>query len=197
MTAMNQDCEDEEKQQEPRPLSERLLQSRTVLMAEQINKELAQRVISHLLLLDQEDTEEPIDLYINSPGGDVDAGFAIYDIARYIDAPVRCISNGLTASAAVVVLLAPPAERRFSLPNSRFLMHQPSTGVKGSTADIKIEANEIIKMREKINRLIAGETDQDVEKVEQDTRRNYWIDAEQAQEYGLISKIIAHKDEIE
>ena len=185
-----------EKQQEEIDLRQRLLKSRTVLLAENITKDLAERITTKFLLLEQESESEPINLYINSPGGDVDAGFSIYDIARFVSAPVRCISTGLTASAAVVVLLAAPKERRFSLPNSRFLMHQPSTGVRGSTADIRIEANEILKIREKINKLISEETGQPVEKVENDTRRNYWIDAEEAQEYGLISKIIQKRSDI-
>lgn len=126
----------------------------------------------------------------------MDAGYAIFDMVRYISAPVHCISNGLTASAAVVVLLAAPPERRYSLPNSRFLMHQPSTGVKGSTADIKIEANEIIRIREKINNLIAQETGQNVEKVRKDTRRNYWIGAEDARDYGLVSEIVTNKKDV-
>lgn len=189
--------EEQEEQEEKKPLSYRLLESRSILIAEPVSKELAERVTTQLLLLDQDDDSEPINIYINSPGGDVDAGFAIFDMARYISAPVRCISNGLTASAAVVILLAAPKERRFSLPNSRFLMHQPSTGVRGTTADIKIEANEIVKIREKINELIAEETGQDVEKVQEDTRRNYWIDAEEASEYGLITKILNHKSDLD
>jgi len=191
------DEEEEEKKEKQKPaVFERLLKSRTVLLAEPIAKGLAERVTTHLLLMEEDDDEKPINLYINSPGGDVDAGFGIFDMIRFINAPVRCISAGLTASAAVIILLAAPRERRFSLPNSRFLMHQPSTGVRGSTADIQIEANEILKIREKINRLIAAETGQDVERVERDTRRNYWINAEQAKEYGLVSKIVQKKADL-
>lgn len=192
-------CNDEEGEEEKpgRPLGARLLEFRTILLAEPITKELAERVTAQLLLLDQDSDTEPIDLYINSPGGDVDAGFAIFDMVRFISAPVRCISNGLTASAAVVVLLAAPIERRFSFPNSRFLMHQPSTGVRGSTADIQIEAREILKIREKINKLISDETGQDVEKIQKDTRRNYWIDAQKAKDYGLISRIAQTRADLE
>lgn len=193
---MMEETDENEEQSDNSPLSQKLLKSRTVILAEPISKELAERVTTQLLILDEDDPESPIDLYINSPGGDVDAGYAIFDMVRYIEAPVNCISNGLTASAAVVVLLAAPSERRFTLPNSRFLMHQPSTGVKGSTADIKIEANEILRLREKINKLIARETGQNIEKVRKDTQRNYWIGAEDAQEYGLISKIVVSKTDI-
>ena len=186
-----------EKEREKLSLGERLLNSRAILLAEQITKEVAERVTTKLLLMDQENQTEPITLYINSPGGDVDAGYGIFDMAHFVTAPVRCISAGLTASAAVIVLLAAPKELRLSLPNSRFLMHQPSTGVRGSTADIQIEATEILKMRQRINELIADETGQEVEKVEKDTRRNYWINAEEAREYGLISRIVSSKSELD
>lgn len=178
-------------------LLERLLDSRIVLMNDPISAELAEEVATKLLLLDEEDPEAPIDLYINSPGGSVDAGFAIYDMARFIAAPVRCICTGLTASAAVVVLLSAPAERRLSLPNSRFLIHQPSAGVRGSTADIEIEANQILKIRERINGLISEETGQPLDKVAEDTRRNYWMDADEAIEYGLIARIVSSRKELD
>lgn len=185
-----------EKERELRVLSERLLESRTILLAEPITKELAERVCAKLLLLDETPDNEPIDVYINSPGGDVDAGFAILDMVRFISSPVRCISTGLTASAAVIVLLSTPKKLRLSLVNSRFLMHQPSMGIHGSAADIRIEADEILKMREKINRLIAEETGQPTEKVEKDTRRNYWIDAGEAKKYGLISRIVRSRADL-
>jgi len=177
-------------------LEERLLQSRTIMIADMIAKDLAERATAKLLLLEQESDSKPINLYINSPGGDVDAGFGIFDIIRFISAPVRCISAGLTASAAVIVLLAAPKDRRLSLPNSRFLMHQPSTGVRGSSSDIRIEANEILKIRQRINELIAEETGQQVEKVEKDTRRNYWMTAEEAIGYGLVERILQSRTEI-
>jgi len=178
-------------------LGERLLKSRTILLADAITKEVAERLTAKLLVLDQDSETKPINLYINSPGGDVDGGFAIFDMVRFVTAPVRCISTGLTASAAVVVLLAAPKDRRLSLPNSRFLMHQPYTDVRGSTADIQIEAKEILKIRERINRLIAAETGREFEKVEKDTQRNYWMTAQEAKDYGLISRILHLKADIE
>ncbi len=191
MARIKADEEDDEDEEEGahKPFVERLLESRTVLMAEPISAELAESVVTKLLLLDADDSKTPIDFYINSPGGSVDAGFAIFDMIRFINAPVRCICNGLVASAAVIVLIAAAKKNRFSLPNSRFLIHQPSGGARGSTADIKIEADEIVKIRRRINELIAEETGRPVEKVEQDTRRNYWMNASEAQEYGLVSKI--------
>ena len=184
------------KERESILLGERLLKSRTILLAESVRAEIAEEVCAKLLLLDQESETKPIDIFINSPGGDVDAGFAIYDMVRFITASVRCISSGLTASAAVVVLLAAAKGQRLSFPNSRFLIHQPSAGVRGSTADIQIEAKEIVKMRERINQLIAEETGQPMGKIEKDTRRNYWMTAKEAREYGLIGKIIKSKSEI-
>ncbi len=188
--------EQEKNNKQDRSLAERLFKKRIVILAEPVSKELAEKIISKLILMDEEDESAPIHLHINSPGGDVDAGFAIFDTIRYISAPVMCISNGLVASAAVIILLAAKKENRLSLPNSRFLMHQPSTGVRGSTADIRIEANEIVKMREKINDIIALETGQDIEKVEKDTTRNYWINAEEAIEYGLISRVVSSRSDM-
>jgi len=185
-----------EKEKEHLSLGEKLLKSRTILLAEPISRKVAERVTAKLLLLDQESETESINLYINSPGGDVDAGFCIYDTARFIKAPVRCISAGLTASAAIIVLLAAPKKLRVGFPNARFLIHQPSMGVRGSTADIQIEASEILKIRQRINQLVAEETGQSLEKVEHDTRRNYWIGAEEAKAYGLISRIAKSKSEL-
>jgi len=177
-------------------LLDRLLRSRNILLSDQITRELAEDVLAMLLLLEQEDTKSIINIYINSPGGEVDAGFAIYDMARFIEAPVRCVSAGLVASAAVIVLLAADKKNRLSLPNSRFLLHQPSAGVRGSTTDIEIEATEILRVRERINSLISSETGQPIEKVMNDTRRNFWMDVAEAKKYGLIAKAIAKRADL-
>ncbi len=177
-------------------LSDRLLEYRTILLSEPISSDLAEDITGKLLVLDAEDPKALIDIYINSPGGSVDAGFAIYDMMRFITAPVRCICTGLTASAAVVILLAAPKENRLSLPNARILIHQPSGGASGSVADIQIEAKEILKIRQHINSLIAEETGQPLEKVEQDTRRNYWLSAEESLEYGLVSRVITTRKDL-
>jgi len=179
-----------------RRLEERLLESRTVLLNDPVSSELAGDVVAKLLVLDSEDPRAPIDLYINSPGGGVDAGFAIYDMARFVSAPVRCICTGLVASAAVIVLLAAEKKNRISLPNVRFLIHQPSGGVRGSTADIEIEATQILEIRERINALIAEETGQSIDRVREDTRRNYWMSSEKALQYGLVSRIISSRKEL-
>lgn len=186
----------QEKERDEDGLLPRLLKTRTIIIADEIDKKQAQRVISQLLLLEQEDPKKPIKLFINSPGGDADAGFAIFDITRFIKPEVKTICTGITASAAVIILLGAKKKNRYSLPNARILIHQPSTGVMGSAADIQIEASEILKFRDKINRLIAQETGQDVKKVENDTRRNYWMSGEEALKYGLINKIIKGKDEL-
>ena len=171
-------------------LALRLLKQRTIMLAGEISRESAQQVISKLLLLSAENPTEPIKLFINSPGGDADAGFAMFDVIRYVPAPVEIITAGLAASAGVIVLLASPRDKRSALPNARFLIHQPSTGVQGAASDIQIEASEILKIRERINKLIADETGKTVEQVDTDTKRNYWMNSEEACAYGLVSQVI-------
>lgn len=172
------------------PIGEKLMKSRIIMITDVITKKLAQRTIGQLLILEQEDPEKEIKVFINSPGGDADAGFAIYDMMKFIKPKVKNICAGVAASAAVIILLGTDKGSRVSLPNSRILIHQPSTGVHGTASDIQIEASEILKCREKINRMISEETNREFEKVENDTKRNYWMSAEEAVEYGLISKII-------
>ncbi|NOZ21201.1 MAG: ATP-dependent Clp protease proteolytic subunit [Planctomycetes bacterium] len=174
----------------------RMLKTRTIVLADEFDKDLSRKVITQLLLLEADDPGEKIRIIINSPGGDADAGFAIYDIINFIKPPVQTICAGLTASAAVIVLLAGTRGQRYALPNARLLIHQPSTSVRGAAADIEIEASEILKFRTKINKLIADETGQKLEKVEADTRRNYWMSAEEALKYGLINKVIKGADQI-
>lgn len=180
----------EKDDKKPDLLGERLLKSRIIMVTDEVNKKMAQSVIAQLLLLEQDDPEKEIKVFINSPGGDADAGFAIYDMMKFVKPKIINICAGVAASAAVIILLGAESEGRVSLPNSRILIHQPSTGVHGTASDIQIEASEILKCREKINRMIAEETNQKFEKVENDTRRNYWMSAEEAVNYGLISKII-------
>jgi ATP-dependent Clp protease protease subunit len=195
-TAADDDDKPEGEEEPRRHLEEKLLESRTILLAEPISAELSEDIVAKMLVMDAEDAKAPIDLYINSPGGSVDAGFSIYDMGRFISAPVRCICTGLTASAAVIVLMTADKKNRLSLPNSRFLIHQPSGGVRGSAADAKIEADEIIKIRNKINQMISEETGQPLERVEGDTRRNYWMNAGEALDYGLISSIVKSRAEL-
>lgn len=176
-------------------LASRLLKSRSVLLSGEINKRLAERVIKQLILLEA-DAEDPIRIFIDSPGGDADAGYAIFDMLRFVTPPVVTIGMGLVASAAAIVLLAAPRERRVGLPNSHYLIHQPLSGIRGVATEIEIHARELEKLRSKINQMIAEETGQSLEKVERDTDRDYWLNADEAQEYGLVSRIIASRSEL-
>ncbi len=176
-------------------LTKYLMDSRVVLVNGEVDQKLAEKVISHLLILDQI-SHDPIQVFITSPGGHVDSGFAIYDVMRFISSPVTAVGAGWVASIAVPILLGADHARRFALPNTRFLLHQPSGGAGGQAADIRIEAQEIIKIRERINRLVARETGQPEDKVARDSDRNFWMSAEEAVEYGLIRKIITSRSEL-
>jgi len=176
-------------------LIEKILKTRNILLSGEINKSLGERIIRQLILLEDQG-EEPIKVFIDSPGGDADAGFAIFDMMRFIKPEVIIIGMGLVASAAAIILLAAPKERRIALPNSHYLIHQPLSGMRGVATEIEIHAKELDKLRRKINKLIAEETGQKLEKVEKDTDRDYWMNAEEALEYGLISKIISNRDEL-
>jgi ATP-dependent Clp protease protease subunit len=169
----------------------RLFNQRKVLVFGAITDKVARDVTGRLLAL-AGDSEKPIDLYINSPGGHVESGDTIHDMIRFVDAaaPVRIIGTGWVASAGALIFLAGVKERRFCLPNTRFLLHQPMGGVRGPATDIDIEAREIVKMRERINRIIARETGQPYEKVSRDTDRNYWMGTEEAIAYGMVGRVI-------
>ena len=173
-------------------LETRLFNTRKVLVFGAINDKVARDVTGRLLAL-ASDSDKPIDVYVNSPGGHVESGDTIHDMIRFVDAvaPVRVIGTGWVASAGALIFLAGVKERRLCLPNTRFLLHQPMGGVRGPATDIDIEAREIIKMRERINRIIVQETGQTLERVTRDTDRNYWMSAEEAIAYGMVSRIIA------
>ena len=196
MNEINFQDDDEKDNKRFDPIGEKLMKSRIIMITDVITKKLAQTTIGQLLILELEDPEKEIKVFINSPGGDADAGFAIYDMMKFIKPKIKNICAGVAASAAVIILLGADKESRVSLPNSRILIHQPSTGVHGTASDIQIEASEILKCREKINRMISDETNREFEKVENDTKRNYWMSAEEAVEYGLISKIIKTQSDL-
>jgi ATP-dependent Clp protease, protease subunit len=172
-------------------LETRLFNQRKVLVFGAITDKVARDVTGRLLAL-AGDSDKPIDLYVNSPGGHVESGDTIHDMIRFVDAaaPVRIIGTGWVASAGALIFLAGVKERRFCLPNTRFLLHQPMGGVRGPATDIDIEAREIVKMRERINRIIARETGQPYEKVSRDTDRNYWMGTEEAIAYGMVGRVI-------
>lgn len=174
----------------------RMLKTRTVLVSGAVDDKLAEKTIAQLLILDAE-SHDPIRVMITSQGGHVDSGYAIHDMLRFIESPITTIGAGWVASIAVPILFGAPKDRRYSLPNTRFLLHQPSGGAGGQASDIRIEAEEILKVREKLNELIAAETGQDVERVAKDSDRNFWMDAEQAKEYGLIGQVVTSATEID
>ena len=191
------DDEDEEKKQKaPEQFSDKFLKTRQIILTGEINKELADSIVRQLLILDSEDEEAPIYMYIDSPGGDVDAGFAIFDVIRYVKAPVYLIGMGLIASAATLVLLSVDKDRRFGLPNSRYLIHQPLGGMRGVATDIEIYAKDMEKIRAKLNKIISDQTGTLLEQVTKDTDRDYWLDSDEAVKYGLISKIVASKSDL-
>jgi ATP-dependent Clp protease protease subunit len=177
------------------PLVAKMLKTRTILLSGEIKKDLAERTIRQLLLLEDEN-DKPIRIFIDSPGGDADAGFAVFDMIRFVTPPVWTIGMGLVASAAAIIQLAAPKDRRVGLPNSHYLIHQPLSGIRGVATDIEIHARELEKLREKINRLIADETGTELSQVEKDTDRDFWMNAEEAVRYGLISKIIQRREEL-
>ena len=195
--AEEQDEEEGEErgQGEESPLLRQFLKTRTVLLTGEINKTLAERVVRQVLLLEQEG-DEPIKVFIDSPGGDADAGFAILDMMRFVRPPIKMIGMGLVASAGAIVLLAAPREQRFALPNSRYLIHQPMAGFRGVGTEIEIHAKEIDLMRRKMNDLISQETGKPVAEVEQDTDRDYWMGAEEALAYGLVGSIIHSQNDL-
>jgi ATP-dependent Clp protease protease subunit len=156
---------------------------------------LARSVTERLLAL-AADGDEPISLYISSPGGHVESGDVIYDMIKFIKPEVRVIGTGWVASAATTIFLAAKKENRFSLPNTRYLVHQPLGGARGDATDIAIQAEQIVKMRARINQLIADETGQALDRVAKDTDRDYWMTVEEAIEYGIVGKVIKSIGEI-
>ncbi len=185
----------ETKAQDPQ-FSERLLKTRSIMLSGEINKESAEKIISQLLVLEADDSERDIKIFINSPGGDVDAGYAIYDMVRFITPKVIMIGAGLVASAASLVLLAVPAERRVGLPNSTYLIHQPMSGMKGVATAIEIYSKQIDKLRNKLDKVIADATNKSVEQVKKDTERDHWLFSDEALNYGLISKIVEKRSDL-
>jgi len=175
--------------------SEKFLKTRTILLSGEVNKALAERVIRQLLLLEAE-SSDPIKVMIDSPGGDADAGYAIFDMIRFIGAPVYTIGMGLVASAGALILLSAPKERRLGLPNSHYLIHQPLSGIREVATEIEIHALEIEKLRVKINELIASETGQKLAQVEKDTDRDFWMTAEEAVKYGLLSRVVVRRSDL-
>lgn len=175
-----------------------LLRTRKLLIFGEINDRLARDVSARLLLLAERDNQAPIDVYINSPGGHVESGDTIHDMVRFIrnDVAINMIGTGWVASAGAHIFLAGAKDRRFCLPNTRFMLHQPAGGTRGMAADIEIEAKEILRMRERLVRIIAEETGQTAERVNKDIHRNHWMTAEEAIDYGMVQRVIRDPREI-
>lgn len=176
-------------------IEERLFKARTVLIYGGIDQKLAREVSARLLAL-QSAGDDPITVYINSQGGHVESGDTIYDMIKFVKPDVRVVGTGWVASAGALIYAAAKRENRFSLPNTRFLLHQPSGGAMGSASDFAIQAKEILRMRRRLNEIFAAETGQPIERIEKDTERDYWMSAQQAVEYGLVGKIVQNASQI-
>jgi ATP-dependent Clp protease protease subunit len=176
-------------------LDERLFKARTILIFGGIDQKLAKEVTARLLALAHAG-DDPITVFINSQGGHVESGDSIYDVIKFIKPTVRIVGTGWVASAGALIYSAAPREHRLSLPNTRFLLHQPSGGAGGTASDVAIQAKEIIRMRKRLNEIFARETGQPLERIEKDTDRDYWMNAEEAVTYGLVGKIISSASEL-
>ncbi len=168
----------------------RLLKDRIIFLGSEIVDDVANSIVAQLLFLESEDPEKDINLYINSPGGSVSAGLAIYDTMQYIKSPVSTICVGLAASMGAVLLAGGAKDKRFALPNSEIMIHQPLGGARGQASDIEIHAKNILRTRELLNKILASHTGQDIAKIAQDTDRDNFMTADEALKYGLIDKII-------
>ena len=175
---------------------EKLLKSRIILISGEINQALAEKVCAQLLIL-EEMSNDPIKIFINSQGGHVESGDTIHDMIKFVKPRVIMIGTGWVASAGITIYLAADKENRYSLPNTRYMIHQPLGGFNGQATDIGIEAKEILRVRQRINTIISEATGQPIEKVNKDTDRNYWLNAEEALDYGIINKIISSHSQLE
>ena len=177
-------------------IDEKLFKSRSISIFGQITERVARTVTEKLLALSAE-SDDPITLYISSPGGHVESGDVVYDMIKFIKPEVRVVGTGWVASAATNIYLAAKPSNRYSLPNTRYLVHQPSGGSQGDATDIKIQAEQLLKTKARINKIISEETGRSLEQVEQDTDRDYWMSVDEAMEYGIVSKVVKSVSEIE
>jgi ATP-dependent Clp protease, protease subunit len=196
---MRMDDEEEDKKPAAIPLGKdiesNLFKSRSIFIYGGITQELAQKVCAQLVALAAA-SDDDIRIFVNSPGGHVESGDSIHDMIKFITPKVWIIGTGWVASAGALIYVSVPKEQRLCLPNTRFLLHQPSGGTRGMASDIEIQAREIIRMNERLNRIFAAATGQTVEKIAKDTDRDYWLSSEEAKEYGLVSRIIASQSDI-
>jgi ATP-dependent Clp protease protease subunit len=196
---MNDEDDDDKEKKAEAPLGKdiesNLFKSRSIFIYGPITQELAHRVCMQLVALAAA-SDDDIRVFVNSPGGHVESGDSIHDMIKFIKPKVWMIATGWAASAGSLIFVSVPKERRLCLPNTRFLLHQPSGGTRGMASDIEIQAREIIRMNERLNRIYAEATGQPVEKIAKDTDRDYWLSAEEAKDYGLVSRIIASQTDI-
>ena len=175
----------------------RLLKDRIIFLGSAINDEIANLLIAQLLFLESEDPEKDINFYINSPGGIVTAGLAIYDTMQYIKPDIATVCTGQAASMGAVLLAAGKHGKRYSLPNSRILIHQPMGGFQGQASDIEIQANEILRMKETLNQILANHTGKNIKQIKKDTDRDYFMNGAEAKAYGLIDHVIVNRDDLD
>lgn len=180
-----------------RGLEDRLLEARTLIIADEVSDTLYRRVATMLTLLERKDRKAPITAYVNSPGGSADSGFAIFDLFRFSPCPITTVANGVVASAAVLIFLGAPQGRRVTLPNARFLLHQPSTAARGQASDIDITAKEIAKLRRRYNEVVAEATGKSLEIVEKDSDRDFWLTAQEAVDYKLVNRVLTARSQLE
>jgi ATP-dependent Clp protease protease subunit len=190
------DSDKEESKIERSWMSRALMKSRTIIASRQVSDRMAQDVITRLLLLEQQDPKAPITVYINSPGGSADSGFAIYDAMKMVSCPIRTVVVGLCASAGVTLFMGGDKGQKYATPYSRFMLHQPSTGAIGAASDLEITAKEILRIREVYAEIIQREMGIEKEKLLEDANRDFWLSAADAKKYGLVDKIIASRNEL-
>ena len=195
MTILDGDQEMSDVAKSLNPMESSLMKNRVVTLFGEVNQDVSRRISEKLLALAFE-SDDPITMYISSPGGHVESGDTIFDLIRYIKPVVRTVGTGWVGSIATHIYLAPEKENRYCLPNTRFLIHQPAGGFGGDASDIEIHAKEIVKTRERINGIIAQQTGQPLERVTEDTDRDFWMSAEESVEYGMVGKIIDSVDDL-
>jgi len=180
-----------------RYILDRLLEHRIVMLSEPVMPKAAQRLIAQLLYLDAQDQKKPVHFYINTPGGSISDGFAIFDTVRFLRAPVITICTGLSASMGTILMLSPPDKKnRVCLPNTRFMIHQPSSAYRGSAADIEIGAKQILKLRDRLIEIYVEETKMAEDRVRADLNRDYWMSSEEAVQYGLCDRVVKHVSDL-
>lgn len=187
---------EEEKKEENTGMLDRMIKSRTLMVCKPVDDKMMDQVSCALLMMQEEDEEKPITVFVNSPGGSADSGFAIYDMLQFVKPKIITVCSGLCASAAVLIFLGGDEGCRYSLKNSRFLLHQPSTAAQGSASDLQITASEILKLRERYDSIVAEATGKTAKQISGDCSRDFWLNATEAVEYGLVNKIVTSWTEL-